>query len=567
METSELWSFLDKTVETCVGHQQQHDRGIVESMAISKKRKNSSEPELRFREPSSASNGLKRTASLDVGSSMTSKINVGSRSLVRSNSATYELSRSYIEEKPSANAADIQQNTSYKDELSATETEDDDDELQMKSIHELRLSGEKQRIMDEIEYLVDGVSQSRSPLAAYSSLLEICTHLDNTMFRLCLKSNTETFFRVFKTIISKDLLRSFFQLHILASISSEVECVKALIDLHGTNILTLLRTTLSTDGDALASFLKEQKLSKNMQSAVHAFIKQMPALLGLKNMDEEIKNPSFLASLTLFRLLLNGLHFTTDVQNLLNKAVGVTFAKPTVCEFLVFLLCDAIEHVDCMGLGEKGLRSICAFLSRTIVGTLDEESSRLCIRVLQLLIQITDTESALHPVDMIVASGVPRSLFLLLQKVHSCSELNDYDSDLLAMVLGLLLDVCEDSSSFAKAICDTKCNDQTYLSILQNFYKISKDQPVLEGYSAAVLSLVYVHGEIHDHEDINRNMLVQTLEDFVEFHKNLEHELSSFGANELAVLSVLRRLIHLLQEKEVKSPDPSKDCSSSSYNS
>ncbi|EPY51112.1 wings apart-like Wapl [Schizosaccharomyces cryophilus OY26] len=570
---STVWDFLDATVDRHFREKRPLMDGKVTRQLHKRKkefddfpRRNENaetnhvlRPELpkaiQISETPKASNGLSRSQSgtlgMDSGGSATS--------------ITYREQRSYVTETNSTGDEQGIYSADYHNEATDVD-ESEDEDTQMKSIHELRFAGEKQRIMDEIEYLIDGISsKSNSANSRYNSFMEICEQIYQRMFRTCLKSSQDLQQRIFSEVLPEDKLQTILQIYIFSSMADENDFVQSLLENCSKDISKLFRSAI-TEHDQRPIRALIGTYSKTIQSSFQELF-NYPSPLTKEFSNEPLLSCNLL-SLVAIALMkaCDGPFSGHDLFLYLLKlevehAITFLLENGTQQTFLLFSIAATLDKAETYTWDDDVLEKLYDLLSFLLKNLLkDSEQMRnmetgdsmhflmiaCCEKLLRTLIRSVNSDSS--SVSTLCNSELPKKLFEVLN--NSVFVKSRSTEELVMMSLGLLLEISEESEQFVKTLPNFQVNTtQTMLDVLLQFYKEQKPKVELSGYAAMLL----IHCIVADPRAFDQIVpmapqLKTTLIEFKQFHINLKEELMLFGTQGLAIVSIVDDTLESLEK-------------------
>lgn len=234
----------------------------------------------------------KPTPSSSFGSSFESS--QGSQEPVRAplsvttNKRTYGANRSYLADSPT------KKESIYDSIMSESSDESEQEELNIKSVHELRETGGNARFMDEMEYLAEGLEDEGS--SRRTTLLEICKKAKDPDFIRKLKTTdyADKILHVLPQVVETDQVASFLVLFIAQKIFGD----------NGANVLdTVIHDPKFLDSiflclDNTESILRDKKSSKVFQKVLKEFVDGTTSASD----DEPTPSPALAAIATLSTL-------------------------------------------------------------------------------------------------------------------------------------------------------------------------------------------------------------------------------------------------------------------------
>lgn len=181
---------------------------------------------------------------------------------VNTNKRTYGANRSYLADSPT------KKETLYDSIMSESSDESEHEELNIKSVHELRETGGNARFMDEMEYLAEGLGDEGS--SRRTTLLEICKKAKDADFIRKLKSTdyADKILHVLPQVVETDQVAAFLVLFIAQKIFAD----------NGANVLdTVINDPKFLDSvfvclENTESILRDKKSSKVFQKVLKEFV-------------------------------------------------------------------------------------------------------------------------------------------------------------------------------------------------------------------------------------------------------------------------------------------------------
>lgn len=207
---------------------------------------------------------------------------------VTTNRRTYGASRSYLADSPT------KKESIYDSIVSESSEESEQEELHIKSVHELRETGGNARFMDEMEYLAEGLEDEGS--SRRTTLLEICKKAKDPDFIRKLKTTdyADKILHVLPQVVETDQVASFLVLFIAQKIFED----------NGANVLdTVINDPKFMDSiflclDNTDSILRDKKSSKVFQKVLKDFVDGTTSASD----DEPTPSPALAAIATLSTL-------------------------------------------------------------------------------------------------------------------------------------------------------------------------------------------------------------------------------------------------------------------------
>ncbi|CAA22292.1 Wings apart-like Wapl [Schizosaccharomyces pombe] len=575
---SEVWNFLDVTVSEL--NKQKRSPGQTVSKRLHKKQRVVSNPDLSL--PSSPvkqilRNGLQNSK---YGSHKTGLERSASCSSIDASanhsSTTYREQRSYLMEEGLDTQPIVPREVSSGRELDSTnhtigteraflieEDVSEDDEIQMKSIHELRFAGEQQRIVDEIEYLVDGVTFSgNSSASRYLSLIGIAEKMFDNSFRLCLKSIRDVFLRIFEEIDPKDTLHTFLQIYIFATMANEMDCMSSLLDAYSNNVKLLLQTAITLEPQVPVSILAKS-LPKSVKGAVQEFVIKAELTFSFSNESLASSDSISLAAIALMKtssgVFAESELFTELINLLIEKSYPILKENDGSNNFLLHALCSSLEKFTDFQGSEK-IQKVSQILSSKLQILIDEHNEtnspkiddtvvHACSeKLLRTLIQTVNSNSD-HALA-VSKSEVPLFAYKILQKFSNFSSDDETTRELIILILGLLLGLVEESHEFIQTITHVEVSfGASALDVLISFYQKNESIVEISGYVVMILS----HCFLNDPKAFAQlkpliSQFYESLHKFKNFHLKLKEELMMMGSNGLAIVSIIDELHKSLQD-------------------
>ncbi|WBW74638.1 cohesin loading/unloading factor (WAPL) Wpl1 [Schizosaccharomyces osmophilus] len=570
---SKVWDFLDATVDRHFKEQRPSMDAKVTKQLHKRKKENggfsrrNDNPETKYisgpdlqkaaqvSQYPKSSNGPNRSHSLTTG------MDSGSSTM----SVTYREQRSYVAE--TNNTGDENGILSVEYHSEATDVDESEDEnTQMKSIHELRFAGEKQRNMDEIEYLIDGISsKTNSANSRYNSFLEICEKIYERMFRICLKSSQDFQQRIFSEVLPEDKLQIILQTYIFSSMADENDFSQSLLENCSDGIYELFYSAITErDQRPIQSLIGAY--SKTIQSSFWELFNH-PSPLTKEYSNETLLSYNLLslAGIALMKAYDGplGSHdlFFKLMKLEVEHAVPFLLKNGAQQTFLLFSLTSTLDKVETCTWDDDVLNKIYDLLSFLLKSILkDNEKLKSmesgdsicflmiasCEKLLRTLIRSVNSDSP--SVSTFCNSGLPKQLFEVLN--NQAFVKNKSNVELLMMSLGLLLEISEESEAFVRSLPNIQVStSQTMLDVLLQFYKDQKSKVELSGYAAMLL----IHCIVADSRAFEQILpmapqLKTTLIEFKRFHISLKEELMLFGTQGLAIVSIVDDTLDSLEK-------------------
>ncbi|KAK9473754.1 wings apart-like protein regulation of heterochromatin-domain-containing protein [Dipodascopsis tothii] len=179
---ADAWSLLDKAAGLASPRKKRTK--IVNKLARSTTKPPTDRPEsTESAGAAAASKTSAEIAQTPVSEEQDEAVTTMRRPPVRPASAsklTYSAQRSFLDESALSFLDDLSAPTSRAVEADSGSEEDD---IKVKSIHELRESGQNSRFLDEVEYLLDGIRPGAALASRRTTYLELATKLaDKTFF-------------------------------------------------------------------------------------------------------------------------------------------------------------------------------------------------------------------------------------------------------------------------------------------------------------------------------------------------------------------------------------------------
>lgn len=207
---------------------------------------------------------------------------------VTTNRRTYGANRSYLADSPT------KKESIYDSIVSESSEESEQEELNIKSVHELRETGGNARFMDEMEYLAEGLEDEGS--SRRTTLLEICKKAKDPDFIRKLKTTdyADKILHVLPQVVETDRVASFLVLFIAQKIFED----------NGANVLdTVINDPKFMDSiflclDNTDSILRDRKSSKVFQKVLKDFVDGTTSA----SEDEPTPSPALAAIATLSTL-------------------------------------------------------------------------------------------------------------------------------------------------------------------------------------------------------------------------------------------------------------------------
>ncbi|EPX73474.1 wings apart-like Wapl [Schizosaccharomyces octosporus yFS286] len=570
---SKVWDFLDATVDrhfkerrpsmdvkvTKQLHKRKKENYDISQRGDNSETKYISVPDLqdgvRISQYPKSSNGLNRSHSLNT---------TGTDSGNSAMSITYREQRSYVAETNNTGENDILPIDYHNASTDIDESEDEN--TQMKSIHELRFAGEKQRTMDEIEYLIDGISsKTNSANSRYNSFLEICEKVYDRMFRICLKSSQDFQQRIFSEIFLEDKLQTISQTYIFSSMADENDFSQSLLENCSDDIYNLFHSAITErDQRPIQSLI--QAYSKTVQSSFRGLFNH-PSPLTKEYSNETLSTCNLLSLIGIALMKAYDGPFGSHDLFLRLMKLEIEHAVPFLLKdgikqtFLLFSLTSTLDKAENFTWDDGVLKKLCDLLSFLLKSTLKDNGIlkdrgsgdspcfliiSSCEKLVRTLIRSVNSDSS--SVSTLCNSELPKQLFEVLNDRNFFK--NKSNMELLMMSLGLLLEISEESKVFVMNLPTKQVStSKTMLDVLLQFYKEQKSKVELSGYAAMIL----IHCIITDSQTFEQIIpmapqLKATLIEFKNFHISLKEELMLFGAQGLAIVSIVDDTLDSLEK-------------------
>ncbi|KAG5367029.1 hypothetical protein CJU89_1478 [Yarrowia sp. B02] len=207
---------------------------------------------------------------------------------VTTNRRTYGANRSYLADSPT------KKENIYDSIMSESSAESEQEELNIKSVHELRETGGNARFMDEMEYLAEGLEDEGS--SRRTTLLEICKKAKDPDFIRKLKTTdyADKILNVLPQVVETDQVAAFLVLFIAQKIFGD----------NGANVLDTVINDPKFLGsvflclDNTDSILRDKKSSKVFQKVLKEFVDGTTSASD----DEPTPSPALAAIATLSTL-------------------------------------------------------------------------------------------------------------------------------------------------------------------------------------------------------------------------------------------------------------------------
>ncbi|KAK9456224.1 wings apart-like protein regulation of heterochromatin-domain-containing protein [Dipodascopsis uninucleata] len=499
-----------------------------------------------------------------------------SSQIVRTGKVTYGSQRSFLEDSIDLKS-DIDDlrvrsrpRSLLEDNTNQCDDDDDDSQMAVKSIHELRASGSNAKFMDEMEYMLDGLKPRAKLSASRLTLLELAIKLTDKSFRIKFKAG-DFLDRVFATIGRfTDEISTFCLAYIICAFIDDDEGIAQGL-LTDYNVVPFLIAIADDSRDIVqVSKMKAMGLSKISQSMVKELCDKILKMIpeGADTRPESVTrsllaltaildlSSKYMQRYPVVKAKLNDSNVCSKVLSILEARVS---SKPTEyheIHMAVSILEDAVDN----NIDEVQACKVILSLIDLIPPILDTQVESVGLSFIRFAILITN--SSLSACELLCTRLALTHLLDFVERVTGESEVaasedtENYglSANLAIFSLGLLVNMCE-AEKVAKYILDDKSLIERVSALFYSAYntQLASSSPLkymrdLSGYLALLTGLLAKDVPSGERTRIGSSFMLaavgSTLEQFKEDTVRMQDEIGLTGGRGLAdhISSVLTAL-------------------------